>query len=156
LIDASAIIGIKITVPGAKQWRVFRAMENLVEGGRMAFPKQIKVEVTGMAHPDAPGVWVDGVFPAIKHPTEPETTYIQAVMGSPAAAVVDPNKTSEDGDPFLIALALQLAAKGHEVCIVTNDCKDSPDRIALSKACDILNVQWITLELFLGILETDG
>lgn len=74
-------------------------------------------------------------------------------MASPAAAVVDPNKTREDGDPFLIALALQLSEEGHEVCIVTNDCNDTPDRIAMSKACDILKVDWITLEEFLKTIE---
>lgn len=151
LIDASAIIRIKTTVPESKQWELFKALEVLVEKGQLAFPRQIKEEVSGMTHPDAPGVWVHGVFSAIKHPTEPGVDFIRKVMASEASAVVDPNKTREDGDPFLIAMALELAEAGHGVCIVTNDCNDTADRIGLSNACDILEVDWITLEDFLKI-----
>lgn len=77
LIDASAIIGIKHVVPGAKQWRLFRTLEVLVEQGQMAFPKQIKEEVTGVTHPDAPGVWVHGVFPLIKFQLNLESTIFE-------------------------------------------------------------------------------
>lgn len=149
LLDASAMVNIKKVVPGNRQWRLFRDLEDMVVEGLIAFPKQVKVEVTGMAHPDAPGVWADGVFPQIKYPTDPSGNFIRTVMASPAAAVVDPNKTREDGDPYLIAMSLELTSQGHQCCVVTDDIKDNPTRIALASACNILAVQWCSLSDFL-------
>lgn len=150
LLDSSAMTEIKTKVRGAAQWKLFRRLEDLVETGNIAFPKQIKVEVTDIAHPDAPGVWADGVWPAMKHPQEPEPVYLAKVMSSPAAAVVDPNKTREDGDPYLIALALQLIDEGHDVCVVTNDTRTNPTRISLAAACDHVDVPWCDLDEFLS------
>ncbi len=149
VIDASAIINIKKVVPGNRQWKFFRHLEKMVECGSLVFPKQVKDEVTGMAHPDAPGVWADGVYPIITLPKEVEPWAIQQVMQSEANAVVDPTKTREDGDPYLIALALQLAHEGYSCCVVTDDLKDNPLRIAVSSACDILDIQWCSLSDFL-------
>lgn len=143
------MVNIKKVVPGNKQWRLFRQLEDMVVAGEIAFPKQVRVEVTGMAHPDAPGVWADGVFSLIKYPTEPSGVFVRWVMGSPAAAVVDPNKTREDGDPYLIAMALELASKGYQCCVVTDDVKDNPTRISLGRACNILSVRWCSLSDFL-------
>jgi rRNA maturation endonuclease Nob1 len=148
LIDSSALIGIKTTVPGSQQWRLFRTLEDLVIDGQLAFPKRVKDEVTGMAHPDAPGVWADGVFSSIGHLTEPSPTYIRQVMSCDAAKVVDPNKPTEDADPYLIALALELGQQ-QSVVVVTNDTKDNPIRIAVSTACNIMQVSWCPLTGFL-------
>jgi hypothetical protein len=74
---------------------------------------------------------------------------MRIVMASGAAAVVDPNKTKEDGDPYLIAMALELTDQGHTCCVVTDDVKDNPTRIALATACSLLSVRWCTLSDFL-------
>jgi hypothetical protein len=66
---------------------------------------------------------------------------------------VDPDKTREDGDPYLLALGLQLIADGWAVCIVTDDRLDNPTRIAMSKACDLLNMTWCCLKEFPAILQ---
>jgi Domain of unknown function (DUF4411) len=152
LIDASAIINTKKAVPANKQWALFRRWEAMVEAGTLAFPKQVKTEVTEVAHPDAPGVWADGVFPSMRHPVEPAPQHIRRVMASAAAAVVDPNKTREDGDPYLIAMALQLASTGHACRVVTDDTKDNPTRIAVSTACELLRVDWCCLHDFLAAI----
>lgn len=153
LLDASAIINIKIEVPGNKQWKLFKKLEAMVERGAIAFPKQIRVEVANMAHPDAPGVWADGVFPQIQHPTEPDAEYLRQVMRSPAKAVVDTTKTREDGDPYLLALALQLTRAGYSCCIVTGDTKTNPTRISIAEACGHLGLDWCRLVEFLTRTE---
>lgn len=106
-----------------------------------------------MAHPDAPGVWADGVFPLLRHPTEPSVEYVRQVMSSGAAAVVDPNKLREDGDPYVLALALQLIADGHKPCIVTDDVKDNPVRISMLSACRILTLRCCPLQEFLLVIN---
>lgn len=152
LIDSSMLIHIKHVIPGSKQWTLFRLLESMVEEARIAYPKQVRIEMTQLAHPDAPGVWAEGVFPAIKHPVSPDVVYMRQVMASPAARVVDPNKTKEDADPYLIALALQLMASGLEVCVVTEDHLDTGVRIALTSACDICKVPWMRAEEFLTLI----
>jgi hypothetical protein len=154
--DASALIEVKTVVPGARQWALFRHMESLVEAGRMAFPRHVKIEMQDMAHPDAPGVWATGVFPAIKHPVDPDADYIRRVMASDAKAVVDPNKTREDADPYIVAQALQLMDAGYEVRVVTEDHQDNPTRIALTQACEICSVEWIRLDQFLKDIGFDA
>lgn len=51
-------------------------------------------------------------------------------MSCPAKDVVDPTKQKEDGDPWLLAQALELCAAGFDVTVVTEDQKDNPTRIA--------------------------
>ena len=102
-----------------------------------------------MAHPDTPGTWAAGVFDSIKYPTDPDPHWLRAVMSCGAAKVVDPNKTREDGDPFLLAMGLELRDAGHDVCVVTEDHRDNPDRIAVTSACNILDLPWIRLADFL-------
>lgn len=149
LLDSSSLIRIKSHVPGAKQWALLKAMESMVADGTLTFAKQVKDEVTGLLHPDAPGVWAAGVYHLMAYDADPGIAYVKHVMGTEAAAVVDPDKTTEDADPYVIALALELMAMGHDVRVVTNDQNDTPARIAMSKACDITGVDWCGLEEFL-------
>jgi len=147
-LDASAIISIKIVVPGKQQWQLFKKLESLVERGHIAFPKQVAREVSELAHPDAPGVWVDGVLPSLRYPDDPDFEVLRDVMAR-AGQVVDPSKTKDDGDPYLLALALQLSQQGSDVCIVTEDTVDRASRIAVSSACARLGMPWCGLADFL-------
>jgi hypothetical protein len=142
VIDTSAIVKIKTVVPQAQQWKLLKLLESMVEDGHLTFPKQVRDETDDLDHPDAPGVWAVGVFVSIMQPAEPDYIYVQQVMSSEAGKVVDPDKTKEDADPYIIALALQLIGAGHNVCVVTNDQKPQPGRISLSAACDALSVSW--------------
>lgn len=129
---------------------MLKKMEEMVANGDLAFPRQIKVEVTEVAHPDAPGVWAAGVFASTPHPKDPDYSYMQMVMACPAKDVVDPTKQREDGDPWLLALALELMAKGHSVEVVTEDVKDNPTRIAMSTACGHLGISCCSLADFMS------
>jgi hypothetical protein len=86
-------------------------------------------------------------------PAEPDPQFVQQVMGGPAAAVVDPNKTSEDGDPFLIALALQLVSQGYTIMVVTDDTNTTPIRMSVTDACDLLGVPWCGWADFLSYVD---
>ena len=156
LLDASAIIRMKTAVPANQQWRHFRDLEDLVEAGRIGFPKQVRAELAEMAHPDTPGTWAAGVFHSIAYPTDPDPRWLGVVMGCQAAKVVDPNKFREDGDPYLLAMGLELRDAGHDVCIVTEDHKDNPFRIAVTSACDILGLPWIMLADFLAAITDES
>ncbi len=68
-----------------------------------------------------------------------------------AGDVVDPNRTKEDADPYVLALALQLVEQGNDVCVVTEDRVDR-NRIAVTTACDRLGVAHCSVREFLGSL----
>ncbi len=148
VLDASAIIQIKLDIPAADQWRVLTALEQLVANGTIAIPREAIREVTEIAHPDAPGVWMQGVAPQLQHPLDPDPQVLRDVLAV-AGAVVDPNKTKTDGDPYVLALARELQNDGKEVCVVTKDFQDRPARIAMTTACDLLGIPHRLLEDFL-------
>lgn len=83
-----------------------------------------------------------------QHPLDPEWEHVQRVMAE-AGDVVDPNKTKEDADPYVLALALQLLAEGRDVCVVTEDRVDRI-RIAVTTACDRLGIPHCSVRNFLG------
>lgn len=155
LIDSSALIRIK-RVTQQEQWGMLKQMEAMVVAGELAFPRQIKVEVTEVMHPDAPGIWAAGVFESTPHPKSPDYAFLSQVMSCPAKDVVDPTKQKEDGDPWLLAQALELCAAGYNVTVVTEDQKDNPTRIAVTTACGHLGLNHCSLADFMAACGMKG
>lgn len=147
VLDTSALINFKKLIPEPSQWQAFKELEGLVEAARLTFVRQVRTETSGSDHPDVPGVWVDGVHP--KHPLEPEYEYVRRVMAL-AGDVVDKRKDSEDADPYVLFMALQLGEQGWSVVIVTDDVVDHmPIKIALGTACERMGVSHIDSRAFL-------
>ena len=111
-------------------------------------PRQMIKEVSEVTHPDMPGAWAAGVRTSLKHPLNVGDDYITHVMRV-AGDVVDPNKDREDADPWVLALALQLADKQLITCIVTEDIVDR-HRISIATACSRLGLDWCSTRDFLG------
>ncbi len=156
VLDASAIIQIKRDVSVTHQWSLFRHLEDMFHSGEIGFPPQVSAELRRAPHPDAPGVWACGMemlrpkgFDVIE--MEP---YLEQVMAI-APDVIDPKKgdDEEDADPYILAQALELNSSGLEVEIVTRDRNDYADHIALTTACDRLNIGHVSLEEFLESLD---
>jgi hypothetical protein len=78
---------------------------------------------------------------------------LREVMASPAGQVVDPNKDQEDGDPYVLALALQLRRAGEDVCVVTDDHREHADHTSMVSACDHLSLAWCRLAGFLDQVQ---
>jgi hypothetical protein len=85
-----------------------------------------------------------------QHPLDPDWEFLQRVMAE-AGDVVDANKTSEDADPYVLALGLQLAAAGYDVEVVTEDRVDR-NRIAMTTACRRLKLPHCSVRDFFGQL----
>ncbi|MFI5035941.1 MAG: DUF4411 family protein [Acidimicrobiales bacterium] len=140
VIDSSALITMKVVIPIDGQWEIFKQLETLVVDGQIAMPRQVIREITEIAHPDVPGVWASGVRGRLQHPVDADWSHLQRVMLT-AGKVVDPNKTEEDADPYVLALALHLQANGHQVRVITDDHIDRlPMRIAMTSACQLLGL----------------
>jgi hypothetical protein len=148
VFDASSIIQVKHDVRAGDQWGVLRGLEELVGAGALAFPREVAREVKAAAHPDAPGVWLAGVEGKLRHPLDPDVNIVAEVMASAAGGVVDAEKPI-DGDPYVLALALQLSRAGYDVSVVTEDVNDRPNRLSMATACDHLGLRHVRLSEFL-------
>ena len=132
IVDTSALINFKTLIGVSDQWDAFKLLEQLVEQGQIAMPRQVVNEASEIAHPDLPGAWAPGVRSRLRYPLDVDYEHIQRVMRE-AGDVVDPNKSSEDADPYVLAQAVQLQAQGLEVVVVTDDDVDRmPIKISLT------------------------
>lgn len=123
ILDTSALVEAKSALSVADQWQTFKQLEDMVRAGTVALPRLVIREISEIAHPDLPGAWAPGVRDIQQHPLDPEWEHVQRVMAE-AGDVVDPNKTKDDADPYVLALALQLALQGLDVSVVTEDRVD--------------------------------
>lgn len=146
IVDSSALIKAKAIVAVNNQWAAFKHLEQMVIEGRIALPRQVINEMSEIAHPDLPGAWAPGVRGSLQHPLDAGYEYIAHVM-SVAGDVLDVNKASEDADPWVLALALNIEADGHSVCIVTEDVVDR-NRISIRTACGRLKIGWCRVRTF--------
>ena len=149
IVDTSALVNFKTLIGVSDQWDAFKLLEQLVEQGQIAMPRQVVNEASEIAHPDLPGAWAPGVRGRLRYPLDVDYEHIQRVM-SEAGDVVDPNKSSEDADPYVLAQALQLQTQGLEVVVVTDDDVDRmPIKISLTAACSRLGVRHVDSRAFL-------
>lgn len=148
ILDTSALVEAKAALSVADQWQTFKLLEDMVRAGTVAMPRLVIREISEIAHPDLPGAWAPGVRDIQQHPLDPGWEHVQRVMAE-AGDVVDPNKTKEDADPYVLALALQLLDQGKEVCVVTEDRVDR-NRIAVTTACDRLGLPHCSVRDFLS------
>ena len=150
ILDTSALVEAKSALSVADQWQTFKLLEDMVRVGTVAMPRLVIREISQIAHPDLPGAWAPGVRDIQQHPLDPAWEQLQRVMAE-AGDVVDPNKTTEDADPYVLALSLELLEQGHDVCVVTEDRVDR-NRIAVTTACDRLGIAHCSVRDFLGDL----
>ncbi len=150
ILDTSALVEAKSALSVADQWQTFKLLEDMVSEGTVAMPRLVIREISEIAHPDLPGAWAPGVRDIQPHPLDPEWKHVRRVMAE-VGDVVDPNKTKEDADPYVLALGLQLLGDGYDVCVVTEDRVDR-NRIAVTTACDRLGLAHCSVRDFLGSL----
>ncbi|MCY4102235.1 MAG: DUF4411 family protein [bacterium] len=150
ILDTSALIEFKRLLPMPEQWNAFVRLGSLVDNGRIAMPRQVLAEATKVSHPDVPGAWAAAMRERLQHPVDPGYHFLRLAMAR-AGDVVDSNKTTEDADPYVVALALHARERGFDVMVVTADVVDRlPIKISLATACARLNVDTATPEEFLA------
>ncbi len=148
VFDASSIIEIK-QLPKKDQWDILKRLEVSVENGAIVVPKEVMREVKEYAHPDGPGIWMYGVERKMKWPVEPDSTVLQNVLTQCPGLVDNPDQPI-DGDPFVVALALQLRGDGHPACVVTEDVNDRPPGMSIATACRHFQIPYLRLRQYLA------
>lgn len=81
-MDTSALINFKTLISVSDQWAAFKLLEQLVEEGRIAMPRQVVNEASEIAHPDLPGAWAPGVRSRLRYPPDVDYKYLQLVVSA--------------------------------------------------------------------------
>ena len=143
VVDTSLVIEIKIRVPVGEQWDLLARMLQLVDSGLLAFPRKVHRELTNMRWADAPGAWCGQAVKVLQH-ADPQDVSVAAVLAhAPKLIEEDADDAAEKADPYVLAMAYELAhsEKEYDVVVATTDVVDRlPLKIALSTACDLLGV----------------
>ena len=108
----------------------------------MTYPSQVVDELRRFATGDLPALWAVSSQRYLKF-SDPPPEYVRRVLREAsdvfkgrARTVVDPNKTYEDADPY-----------------VTTDRFDTPSRISIVTACQILKLSFQGTQDFLRSLS---
>jgi len=129
--------------------RVLKELSQRVQNGSILFPPEVLGELG--RRDDEAYKWA--------HENEAEATrfgrlYEEAkeVLGK-VPDLVDPNKVAvggvDEGDPYVIALAVKLKREGHEVTIITEDYSQKPNRTALADAAGVFGIPCVRFRTYL-------
>jgi len=155
ILDSSLIIQLKRAVAADLQWELGKYMETLVEEGRITFPPQVVREIRGQQHTDIPEAWVRAVAPKISRPNDPAHEQVEAVMAV-AGDLIDADTEIDPADPYVVALAREMAQSGLEAYVVTADVVDRPPlKISMRTACERLRLDWMDIDEFLDCMFED-
>lgn len=142
VFDTSALIAIK-SLPREKRPGVLAALTTLVKEGRLRMPTQVVAELE--RYSDAVQEWAADVE-AIACSGSPSLDDTKQVL-SIVPKVLDPKKDSgaDEADPYVLAMARQIKARGDDARIVTQETKDNPDKMSLNTAAGILGIASVPL-----------
>lgn len=147
VVDASILIELKTAVPLDEQWQLFRAMEDHVKSGCLAFPKQVAREMRDGKYPDGPGVWTADAKSHIVHADPALETLAEVLDVAPGMVDANAGLDMEKADPYVAAMAVELTTRypGSRVVVATNDVIDRPPFTSLAAGCGELSIEcWRT------------
>ena len=152
VFDTSALIRAKTLITARRQWGFFEILKEMVQRGEVCFPPEVKNELQVGKHVDTPEAWALDVWRAVRCPP-PHVNALAHVMQI-AGDVVDEGSEREEADPYVLAQALEMRGLG--ACVITEDRVDRlPLKIAMTTACDRLDIESESLEGFLKAIAFD-
>ncbi|WP_327639544.1 DUF4411 family protein [Kribbella sp. NBC_00482] len=152
VIDTSVIIKLKTLVRIDEQWAIFEHMLQLVQDGRLVFPRQVYKEIAFARHPDAPGAWIARARTLVCQPEPTDETMAEILHITAPLVQENAEPANEPADPYVVAMAHELSRANppRDVVVATNDVIDRPPlKMALKTACDQLDITCWTAEVFL-------
>lgn len=156
VVDTSALIQIKSSIPRDQRAQVFSALAAMVAEGRLRFPGQVLQELKRDSEghpPDQACAWALSVeaTACASGASHEEVKAVLAIVPD----VLDSMKESgtDEADPYVLALAGKLRTEGHDARVVVQETKDSPRKLSLNTACGMLGIPSVPL---LGLLRAEG
>ena len=151
VIDSSSIIKVKETVPAPDRTAVFADLTAMVDNGSLYFPEQVvqELDVTkNNKKPDDVYLWAKGNKPKATVPG-PAYDEVKQLLSDPIVArVLDPSKTSEEADPYVLAYA-EIIGSETNVVVLTEDQVTRPNKMSLADACGLRRIVTLSMEPFL-------
>lgn len=160
VIDTSSLIQFLDDLNPAPLWRVLVACEQWVVNGRLVFPTQVERELRSYGIPDSITAWCAGVKDRRQY-GDPDYNTVRQIMGNAVLQrVVDWSKSTkaDPADPYVLAQATDLQKAGHDVCIVTEDRRDTKDgygklkKSSIVTCCTALSLTSMATSQFLPLL----
>jgi hypothetical protein len=151
VLDTSSVCEIRRLVPQADRKKVFAALDALVAAGRLCFPRQVFDELdryVDQSRPDPQHQWVS------KNKTtatrNPNVLTVKQVLGE-VPEVCDPDKVGgvEEADPYVLAIACEIRDGGAVCLVLTEERRDSDDKMSMTTACQLLGLTCLPLAMFL-------
>jgi rRNA maturation endonuclease Nob1 len=156
IVDSSALIELKDSLPAREQWAFFKCLETLVEAGKIRFPIQVVRELSRYARTDVAGGWAVGVEAKLHPPREPTFEAVEAVMTA-APKLVEDDAEDDPADPYVVALALELRNGGSDAVVVTDDVRDRlPLKEAMKSACARLKIPVLSSAEFVKVARNEA
>ena len=156
VIDTSSVVEIRRSIENSKKEYVFKRMGNLVQEGRLVFPKQVVDELGRVADPSSPDQQYRWVKQHEGRAAEraPSFEEIKGILRA-VPTVLDPDKDTgvEEADPYVLAVAVRLRAEGKDARIVTEENKETPRKMSLRTAAGLLGLPSVPLRAFLHFEE---
>ena len=155
VLDSSAIIEFKSLITPEIETKVLTLLDQLVLQGKISFPRQVKIEVSGDGQDDLPAQWVLQNYSKIICNKSPEEHYVKEVL-SKFPNLVEEDNMRDAADPYVLALVLQLQNNGFDANLVSEDRVDRPPKkISLQSACQEMSVEFIRTAAFLESIGID-
>ena len=158
IVDTSSIVEVRRAVENTKKPQVFEKLTELVNEGRLMFPRQVLDELERVADPAGPDqqyLWAKLNQTTACH-NDPSLESVKAVLAV-VPRVLDPDKDTgaEEADPYVLAKAADLKQAGTDARVVTEEKNDTPRKMSLRTAAGLLGIPSVPLRAFLefeGIL----
>ena len=153
IIDTSSIVEIRRSIANTRKRGIFDALATLAENHKLYFPKEVLRELERVAdplNPDQQFAWAKRVAEAATNVTVPFETVREVLALVPR--VIDPDRQgSDEADPYILALAIELQKKEKRVLVVTEERHDTPTKMSLRTAAGVLGLPSIPLMAFLDL-----
>lgn len=154
VIDTSSLLGVREQFGRAGERRVFTALSGLVAKGWLFFPPEVYHELERGSPSDGltDDPALDWAKTARTHAEKPANLETVRDVLAVAPELIDPDKTNEQADPYVLALAIDLRGLGFEVTVVTDDFRDKPNKLSLATGAGMLGVPSVPLIGFARII----
>lgn len=154
IMDTSSIISIKEKFSQEDQRRIFQKLGQFALQGTIKCPPQVLMELKSYEGPeDEPLKWIKN-FKSELIVNDPSLYEKAKEILKRFPSLVDPRKSREQADPYVIALAEILREKSNKVIIVSEDIRSRKKKISIHDVCRNLNIPCIQIEEFLSKIES--
>lgn len=162
VVDTSTLIEMKKTsvLKLAEQWSFFQSMTPMLDGGSLAYPRQVAKEMSRIEFPDTPGSWAVGSAARVIYPDPSDEAMAEVLGATPRLTDANADPATEEADPYVVALAYDISQHyaDSRVIVVSEDVKDRmPRKESIAKACALLTLEhWQTEEFVQHVRRLDA